>query len=204
MPLAACCAAGESLPQLPQPCRSSLAGPRGIHSRHGCGSVRVSWTWCRKISAFLPFRFRMLLFSPKFPSGPAATGVALLLTSCGRKDRVEVRPFPRPFYQRACAHSGPDHRATLCRQRRPGHAALDHAGQAGTFLPATDFRHINFDFGPNREGEAYLTLLPVNGGGGVLDNFNRWRQTDGPTAPDRSRSRHLATKTHLRPPCAFP
>jgi len=44
------------------------------------------------------------------------------------------------------------------------------------FLPATEFRHLNFTFGPNREGEAYLTLLPVNGGGGMLENLNRWRK----------------------------
>jgi hypothetical protein len=41
---------------------------------------------------------------------------------------------------------------------------------------ATEFRHLNFTFGPNREGEAYLTLLPVAGGGGMLENLNRWRK----------------------------
>jgi hypothetical protein len=40
---------------------------------------------------------------------------------------------------------------------------------------ATEFRQINFTFGPNGEGECYLTLLSTSGGGGLAENFNRWR-----------------------------
>jgi hypothetical protein len=44
-----------------------------------------------------------------------------------------------------------------------------------TPVQATEFRHINFTCGPNREVECYLTFLSSAGGGGVLENFNRWR-----------------------------
>ena len=38
----------------------------------------------------------------------------------------------------------------------------------------TAFRAANFVFGPDDEGECYLTVLP-GGGGGLTANINRWR-----------------------------
>ena len=42
----------------------------------------------------------------------------------------------------------------------------------------SQMRPVNLAFGPNREGECYLSLLP-GGGGGVLANVNRWRKQMG-------------------------
>jgi len=47
-----------------------------------------------------------------------------------------------------------------------------------SMVRATEFRNINFTFGPNREGECYLSLISAEGGG-LLENFNRWRKQMG-------------------------
>jgi hypothetical protein len=108
------------------------------------------------------------------------TAVAVLCAGCSRKDRVEVVDSRAPF------KNEPEPRLGLSASQR--YAANDaqtmlrwSTPEGWNFLPATEFRHLNFDFGPNREGEAYLTLLPISSGGGVLDNLNRWRkQMDQP------------------------
>ena len=41
-------------------------------------------------------------------------------------------------------------------------------------VKASEFRHISFVFGPAGEGECYVTVLSGSGGG-VTENFNRWR-----------------------------
>lgn len=107
-------------------------------------------------------------------------GIVLMLAGCGRKDRVEVKSSRAPFSNEPAPRLG-----LSMAQRYAANDAqsmLRWTTPAGwNFLPATEFRHLNFDFGPNREGEVYLTLLPVTSGGGVLDNFNRWRkQMDQP------------------------
>jgi hypothetical protein len=42
----------------------------------------------------------------------------------------------------------------------------------------SQMRPVNLTFGPNKEGECYLSLLP-GGGGGSLANVNRWRKQMG-------------------------
>ncbi len=42
----------------------------------------------------------------------------------------------------------------------------------------SQMRPVNLTFGPAKEGECYLSLLP-GGGGGVLANVNRWRKQMG-------------------------
>ncbi len=110
----------------------------------------------------------------------ACAGLALLLSSCGRKERVEVVQSRAAFKDEAAPKLG-----LSTAQRYAANDAqsmLRWTTPAGwNYLSATEFRHINFDFGPNREGECYLTLLPVTAGGGVLENLNRWRkQMDQP------------------------
>jgi hypothetical protein len=39
----------------------------------------------------------------------------------------------------------------------------------------SQMRPVNLTFGPNKEGECYLAMLP-GGAGGVLANVNRWRK----------------------------
>lgn len=122
----------------------------------------------------------MLVCPPSFGHAPLAVGVVLLLASCGRQERVEVVQYRAPFKDER-----PPQLGLSTAQRYAANDAQSMlrwtAPEGWNFLAATEFRHINFDFGPNREGEAYLTLLPINGGGGVLENFNRWRkQMDQP------------------------
>lgn len=42
----------------------------------------------------------------------------------------------------------------------------------------SQMRPVNLTFGPNGEGECYLSMLP-GGAGGVLANVNRWRKQMG-------------------------
>jgi len=42
----------------------------------------------------------------------------------------------------------------------------------------SQMRPVNLTFGPNKEGECYLAMLP-GGAGGVLANVNRWRKQMG-------------------------
>lgn len=42
----------------------------------------------------------------------------------------------------------------------------------------SQMRPVNLRFGPNGEGECYLSVLP-GGGGGTLANVNRWRKQMG-------------------------
>lgn len=105
----------------------------------------------------------------------ALSGAVFLLASCSRPERVEVVQSRAPF------KNEPTPKLGLSTAQR--YAANDAqtmlrwtAPEGWNFLSATEFRHINFDFGPKREGEVYLTLLPTAAGGGLLENFNRWRK----------------------------
>ena len=125
----------------------------------------------------------MLAFSPSSLPTLALAGAVLLLASCGRQERVEVVQSRAPF------KNEPEPKLGLSTSQR--YAANDAQSmlswtvpEGWNFLPATEFRHLNFDFGPNREGEMYLTLLPISGGG-LLENLNRWRkQMDQPPLTD--------------------
>jgi hypothetical protein len=101
----------------------------------------------------------------------------MLLAGCGREDRVEVIASRAPFKNERPPELGlegiqryTNHAQSLLRWTVP---------EGWNFLLATEFRHLNFDFGPNREGEFYLTMFPISSGGGVLENLNRWRQQMG-------------------------
>lgn len=132
----------------------------------------------------------------------ATAFLALLSTSCGRKDRVEVRQSRAPFADEGELKLGlsvgqryaTNEAQTLLRWTTP---------EAWNFLPATEFRHLNFDFGPAREGEAYLTLLPIQSGGGVLENFNRWRKQMGQEPLTEAGLAALPTKPVFGRPAPF-
>ncbi len=129
-------------------------------------------------------------------------GSALLLTACGRPERVEV------VQTRALFKGEVEPQTGLSTSQR--YAANDAQSmlrwttpEGWNFLPATEFRNINFDFGPNREGEAYLTLLPVQRGGGVFDNFNRWRKQMGQPEMSGADLETLPTKPIFGRPAPF-
>ncbi len=135
-------------------------------------------------------------------SGLSVTGLALLLCACGREERVEVTESRAPF------KGDPPPRLGLTTGQR--YAANDAqtmlrwtTPEGWNFLPATEFRHLNFDFGPQRHGECYLTLLPVKAGGGLLENLNRWRkQMDQPPLAEEDIA-SLPTKTIFGRPVPF-
>lgn len=140
----------------------------------------------------------------RIPALCTFTGILLLLCSCGEQSRVEVVQSRDPF------KNEPALRAGLTTAQR--YAANDAQSmlswtvpEGWNFLPATEFRHINFDFGPNREGEVYLTLLPDSGGGGagVLENLNRWRQQMGHPPLTREELATLPVKTVFTRPVPF-
>ena len=47
-----------------------------------------------------------------------------------------------------------------------------------TRMERSQMRPVNLAFGPNKEGECYLSMLP-GGAGGLLANVNRWRKQMG-------------------------
>ena len=156
---------------------SSFAAFSERHSLHCSGRRK---TFCGSRVALPPAISRMSASPNLFLPVLALAGAVLLLTSCGRPERVGV------VQSRAAFKNEPVPKLGLSTAQR--YAANDAqsmlrwtAPDGWNFLPATEFRHVNFDFGPTREGEVYLTLLPVSGGGGVLENLNRWRkQMDQP------------------------
>ncbi|MDB6071083.1 MAG: hypothetical protein JWL81_2254 [Verrucomicrobiales bacterium] len=132
----------------------------------------------------------------------AAAAMALLSTSCGRKDRVEVLKSRAPF-----ADEGEPKLGLSVGQRYAANEAQSilrwTTPEGWNFLPATEFRHLNFDFGPGREGEAYLTLLPMQSGGGVLENLNRWRKQMGQEPLTEAALAALPTKPVFGRPAPF-
>jgi len=58
----------------------------------------------------------------------------------------------------------------------------------------SQMRPVNLTFGPNKEGECYLSMLP-GGAGGVLANVNRWRKQMGQPDITEEELAKLPTKT---------
>jgi hypothetical protein len=103
-----------------------------------------------------------------------------LLCSCRPPDRVEVgEDFREPFRDEE------EPRGPLSDQQRFAENMAQQilswrTPDGWNMVTATEFRNINFTFGPNREGECYLSLISAEGGG-LLENFNRWRKQMGLT-----------------------
>lgn len=122
--------------------------------------------------------------------------LAALLSSCDGPQRIEVKESRRPF------EGEPPPKVGLTAQQR---YAENEAQQMLTWripegwipLSATQFRHINFAFGPSREGECYLTLLSVSRNGGVLENLNRWLAQMGKPPITREQMDALPRRTLL-------
>lgn len=123
---------------------------------------------------------------------------ALVLASCSPTNRVEVVKSRAPF------RDEPEPPVSLTDQQR---FAENMAQQLLTwktpdgwrFIAATEFRHINFVFGPSGEGECYLSLIS-GAGAGVLDNFNRWRKQIGHPDMTQADVDALPVKTVLQRP----
>jgi hypothetical protein len=97
-----------------------------------------------------------------------------LLASCRPPDRVEV------VASRAQFRDEPQPPVGLSDQQRFAENEVQSlltwkTPEGWRLLPATEFRHINFSFGPRGEGECYLSLIS-GPEARMLENFNRWRK----------------------------
>lgn len=125
----------------------------------------------------------------------AAVAMAAAATSCRPADRVEItrsRPRhstePAPRLDVALADSLPSFQQY--RWARPA---------GWTEKPATQFRQANFAFGPNLEGECYLSLSQ----GSEVENLNRWRQQMAQPALTEDEVAALPRKEIFGRPAAF-
>ena len=130
---------------------------------------------------------------------PAILRLSLVLTTfflsaCRPPDTVEVVDSREPFrddrepaeateYQRFAENTT----QTMFQWTKP----QDWRG-----VKASQFREINFAFGPSSEGECYLTVL-AGSGSGVAENFNRWRAQFGMEPMKEGEVAALPTKTFL-------
>lgn len=124
-----------------------------------------------------------------------------LLSSC-RPERVEVGDSWRTQFR-----DEPEPRAGLTDQHRFAENTAQQLLSWKTpdgwhFVAATEFRHINFTFGPDRKGECYLTVV-TGEGGGLPDNFTRWRKQLGRPEITEQEAGALPTKMVLGRPAPF-
>lgn len=66
----------------------------------------------------------------------------------------------------------------------------------------TQMRPLNLAFGPNQEGECYLSMLP-GGAGSVLANVNRWRKQMGQPEITEEDLAKLPKKTLMGIPAVY-
>ena len=120
----------------------------------------------------------------------ALTAAPLLLSACGKRgDRVLITETRERFSKEPDPRFGATDQERfpeLFAQRRdPGESGDPvrnpfrwETPEGWTEKPESRMRLINLSFGPNGQGECYLTALP-GGGGGVVANVNRWRDQMG-------------------------
>ncbi|MEM8952524.1 MAG: hypothetical protein AAGD22_00090 [Verrucomicrobiota bacterium] len=124
--------------------------------------------------------------APPIPAAPAivlAIGLSVLLAGCGASEHeMTVTQSLGDRERRVKVGATSDER--FQDRRLPTMASTDDSApvenplrwetpEGWTELDATQMRVINLRFGPNGEGECYLTVLP-GAGGGVAENINRW------------------------------
>ena len=124
--------------------------------------------------------------------------LAVALTACRPPDRVAVTK------SRAAFRDEPEPAAGLSDQQRFAENEVQQmlswkTPEGWRLVAATEFRHINFTFGPAGEGECYLSLIS-GAGAGVLDNFNRWRKQMGQAPMSEEEMARLPSKTILGRP----
>lgn len=128
--------------------------------------------------------------------------LAVALAACGGPgDEVEITETVK-----RSEHRPPVDTKASSGERFGVSAPRSSASQEATFhwttpegwdtRPSTQYRLANFVFGPNGEGECYLSVLS-GGGGGVPANANRWRGQLGLADYTQEEFGQLARKTVL-------
>lgn len=128
-----------------------------------------------------------------------ASGLCCLaLTSCNRvSPRMEItesRPVSTHEAKPALGASAPE---------RFGDERLKWDTPEGwTRLERNQMRPVNLGFGPQNEGECYLSMLP-NNFGGITANVNRWRKQMGQPDLTEDEVAALPRKTLMGVPGVF-
>jgi hypothetical protein len=122
---------------------------------------------------------------------------AVALSACRPPDRVEVTQS-RPAFR-----NEPKPEASSDRDRFAENEIQRmltwQTPEGWRLVAATDFRHINYIFGPSGEGECFLSLISGEGAG-VFENFNRWRKQMGQPPITEAELASLPTKSVLGRP----
>ncbi len=116
----------------------------------------------------------------------ACLALAPALSSCKRLgERVEITGTREVSEYEPAPNLDASSRARFgVPEEKPAADPLEWTTPEGwTLAERTQMRPVNLTFGPNGEGECYLSILP-GGGGGVAANVNRWRKQMG--QPDLS------------------
>lgn len=103
---------------------------------------------------------------------------AALLTSCRPPERVEVQNSREAFRNEPEPPLGLTDKHRFAANTAQSFFAWK-TPEGWREVAATQFRHINFTFGPANEGECYVSIVDGGGGNDVLDNINRWRAQMG-------------------------
>jgi len=108
---------------------------------------------------------------------PRAAAVLVLAAGCSSCDRVSPRMEITRSREISSYEAAPKLHAYP--QERFGDERLNWKTPDGwARAERSQMRPVNLAFGPNGEGECYLSILP-GGAGGVLANVNRWRKQMG-------------------------
>jgi hypothetical protein len=131
---------------------------------------------------------RLFPVSPSAPGFLLASVLLILLSNCRRLDeRMEIKET-RPISSYAApavpiisseerfANAEPEEPVEPPSPKQNLFAWVTPEGWHEVDKDPSGMRFINLQFGPNGEGECYLSLMPGNAGG-LAANINRWRST---------------------------
>ncbi len=115
------------------------------------------------------------------------------LSSYARKPNVDIDSATR-FYDQAEPEEDPN--------APREHPLVWKSPEGWTEKPTSQMRLIDFTFGPNGEGECYLSALP-GPAGGLAANINRWRGQIGAAPLSDEEIEKLPRKNFLGGPAHF-
>jgi hypothetical protein len=136
----------------------------------------------------------------KLPLFAAIGGSLTLLGACKKAlpDRLEITETRPTFSSEAPIPESSD------AMQRLGFGAQTQfrwtTPPAWLLAPGTQMRQLNFSFGPNREGECYMSMTKGREGS-TVDEINRWRKQMGQTPVEAADIDALQKLDLLKRPC---
>lgn len=131
-----------------------------------------------------------------------ALALAMVATSCERHlpDKIEI-PETRSTFSTEGDIPAPAPAST--RFGTKGQAMFPWTAPEGwTLMPSTEFRELNFTFGPQKEGECYMALTG-GGEGSTINELNRWRKQMNASPVEASVIETLPKETLFNRPTPF-